>query len=77
MFGTRQVAAILGVRPSTVAKAVWDGRIEPPAKGPGGAFIWTEADLRRAAWALLGRDLDGLTESPEASSRREGTEASN
>jgi hypothetical protein len=58
MMGTRQVASILGVRPSTVAKAVWDGRIAPPTRGPGGAFIWTEADLRRASWALLKRDLD-------------------
>jgi hypothetical protein len=58
MIGTKQAAAILGVRPGTLTRAVWEGRITPPHKGPGGAFVWTETDLRRAAWALLGRDLD-------------------
>jgi hypothetical protein len=66
VIGTKQAAAILGVRPSTVAKAVWDGRIAPPTKGPGGAYIWTDADLRRAAWALLGRDLDTVKAEKEA-----------
>ncbi|MCG3180936.1 MAG: hypothetical protein BIFFINMI_03301 [Phycisphaerae bacterium] len=61
MIGTRQAAAILGVRPSTLSKAVWDNRLAPPTRGPGGAYIWTEADLRRAAWVLLKRDL-GLDE---------------
>ncbi len=58
MIGTRQAAVILGLRPGTLTRAVWEGRLEPPAKGPGGAYVWTEADLRRAAWAMLGRDLD-------------------
>jgi hypothetical protein len=58
MIGTKQAAAILGLRPGTLTRAVWEGRVQPPAKGPGGAYIWTDADLRRAAWALLGRDLD-------------------
>jgi hypothetical protein len=61
MIGTKQAAAILGLRPGTLTRAVWEGRVQPPAKGPGGAYIWTEADLRRAAWALLGRDLDDTT----------------
>jgi hypothetical protein len=60
MIGTRQAAVILGVRPGTLTRAVWEGRLEPPAKGPGGAYVWTEADLRRAAWALRGRDLGEL-----------------
>ncbi len=58
MIGTKQAAARLGLRPGTLTRAVWEGRIQPPAKGPGGAYIWTEADLRRASWVLLGRDLD-------------------
>ncbi len=28
--------------------------------GPGGAYVWTEVDLRRAAWVLLGCDLDDV-----------------
>ena len=58
MIGTKEAARILGLRPGTLARAVWDERFQSPAKGPGGAFIWTEADLRRASWALLKRDLD-------------------
>ena len=58
MIGTKQAAAVLGMRPGTLTRAVWEGRIAAPDKGPGGAFVWTETDLRRAAWALLGRDLD-------------------
>lgn len=58
MIGTKQAAKILGVRPGTLTRAVWEGRVPQPAKGPGGAFVWIETDLRRAAWALLGRDLD-------------------
>jgi hypothetical protein len=66
MIGTKQAAARLGLRPGTLTRAVWEGRIQPPAKGPGGAYIWTEADLRRASWTLLGRDLDDA-----ASTRKE------
>jgi len=60
MIGTRQAAVILGLRPGTLTRAVWEGRLEPPAKGPGGAYVWTEMDLRRAAWALLRRDLGDM-----------------
>ena len=67
MIGTKQAAAILGVRPGTLTRAIWEGRVPQPAKGPGGAFVWTETDLRRAAWALLGRDLD------EVATGQEGT----
>ena len=55
---TRQAAKRLGISTSRLARAVWDERFQAPTKGPGGAFIWTEADLRRASWALLGRDLE-------------------
>ena len=57
-MSTREVARALGLNPSRLARAVWAGRIEAPARGPGGAFYWTEADIRRASWALLGHDLD-------------------
>ena len=60
MIGTKQAAAMLGVRPGTLTRAVWDGRIPQPAKGPGGAFMWTEDDLKKACWVLLGRDLSDV-----------------
>ena len=69
MIGTKQAAAILGVRPGTLTRAVWDGRVQQPTRGPGGAFVWTDVDLRRAAWALLKRDLYEVTKEREA--RRE------
>lgn len=55
---TRDVAELLGVSSSRLARAIWDRRFDPPTKGPGGAFLWTEADIRRASWTLLRRDLD-------------------
>ena len=67
MMGTKQAAVRLGIRPGTLTRAVWDGRVSQPTKGPGGAFVWTEEDLRRAAWALLGRDLDDLAQGQEVS----------
>lgn len=65
MMGTKQAAARLGIRAGTLTRAVWDGRVPPPAKGPGGAYIWTEDDLRRAAWVLLGHDLDNSADGRE------------
>jgi len=56
--GTREVARLLGVNPSRLARAVWDGRLQAPARAPSGAFLWTEDDIRRASWAILGHDLD-------------------
>ena len=54
---TREVARLLGISASRLARAVWDQRFAAPAKGPGGAYFWTEADARRACWALLGHDI--------------------
>lgn len=55
---TREVAELLGVNSSRLARAIWDRKFDPPTKGPGGAFLWTEADICRASWALLHRDPD-------------------
>jgi len=54
---TKEAARVLGVPLTTLAKAVWLGRVHSPAKGPGGAYHWTRDDLVRAGWALLKRDL--------------------
>ena len=59
---TRQVAEILGINSSRLSRAVWDKRFTPPEKGPGGAYLWTEADIRRASWALLRRDISESSE---------------
>ena len=51
-YGTRQVAQALGIRPSTLSRAIWDGKVTPPAKGPGGAYVWTVPDIEAAAWVM-------------------------
>lgn len=59
--GTKEAASILGVPPSRLARAVYEGRIKPePAKRPGGPhgiFVWSREDLRRASLVLLKREL--------------------
>jgi len=60
MMGTREAAKRLGVRPGTLTRAVWENRLQQPQKAPGGAYVWSEADLRQAAWVLLRRDLEDL-----------------
>jgi len=57
-FSTRQVARVLGVSPSLLTKAVWDGRVGPPQKSPSGNFLWTYEDIERASWALLRRPFE-------------------
>ena len=61
---TREVAKMLGIGPSRLSKAVWDGRLDPPGRGPSGAFLWTEADIQRASWTLRRRSADDVL--PEA-----------
>ena len=65
MIGTKEAARILGVRPGTLTRAVWENRVPPPTKAPGGAFVWSEADIRRAAWVLLHRDLADVLRAQE------------
>lgn len=54
-LGTRQVAKLMGIPPGRLTRAVWDGRIPPPEKLPGGSYGWQEADIARACRCLLGR----------------------
>ena len=57
---TRSVARLLKVSPSRLMRAIWDRRLDPPAKGPGGAFCWDDGDVQRASWLLRGRDADDV-----------------
>ena len=52
-YGTKQVAAMLKIRPQTITTAIWNNRIDPPQKSPSGQFLWTLHDVERASWALL------------------------
>jgi len=54
-YGTREVAGLLGIKPDTLQKAIWQNRVDPPAKGPGGAYLWTFEDINRASWVLRRR----------------------
>ena len=69
MIGTKTAAEILGVRPGTLLRAVWENRLKEPARGLGRAFIWSDEELRRAAWLLRRQDLDTIL----AERRRERT----
>ena len=60
MIGTKEAARILGLRPGTLLKAIWEGRLREPVRGPGKAFIWSDHDLRRAAWLLRHKDMDAV-----------------
>ena len=62
IFSTRQVAVLLEVKPASLAKAVWDGRIDPPAKGPSGNYLWRLNDIEKASWVMRRRAFDGLPE---------------
>ena len=58
-YGTPQVAAdFLRVTVGKLTKAIWDGRVDPPAKSPSGAYLWTLDDIERASWQLLGKPLE-------------------
>ena len=58
--GTKEAAALLGVRPGTLSKAVWDGRLAEPMRGPGNVRLWSQADLERAARVLRGQSLESI-----------------
>lgn len=59
---TREVAAILKVNPSRLSRAIWDGRLAPPMKGPSGSFLWVETDIQRASWVLRRQSADDILE---------------
>jgi hypothetical protein len=52
-FSTRQVAIdILDCKPDALSKAIWQGRVTPPLKGPSGHYLWDIAYIEAAAWAM-------------------------
>lgn len=52
LFSTRQVAKILELVPDVLHKAIWQGRVKPPQKGPSGNYLWILGDIERASWVL-------------------------
>ena len=51
-YSTKEVAKLLKIKTDTLSKAIWQGRIEQSAKSPSNSFLWTIADIEKAAWAL-------------------------
>ena len=54
-YSTPQVAGLLGIKPDTLQKAIWQGRVTQPMKGPSGHYLWTLRDIEHASWVLLHR----------------------
>ncbi len=52
---TPQAAELLGIKPDTLQKAIWQRRVKPPEKGPSGQYLWTLRDIEHASWILLHR----------------------
>ena len=65
VYSTKQVAACLGVKRATLARAVYDGRIAAPQRGPGDAFLWMEADVHRASRYFRHRDASDVLPTAE------------
>ena len=62
-YSTVEVAELIGVRVCTLSRAVWDGRVQRPAKAPGNhAYLWVEDDIHRASEAFRGRDASDIFE---------------
>ena len=57
-YSTRQVAGLLNIKPDTLAKAIWQRRVNAPVKGPSGQYLWTLRDIEHASWVLLHKSYD-------------------
>ncbi len=57
---TRETGSLLKIPPSRLTLAIWDNRFAPPKKDSSGRYVWTDADIRRAAHVLLKRDVSDL-----------------
>jgi len=60
LHSTREVGDLLDVSSGRLIRAVWLRHISPPEKGPGGAYLWREDDLRRACSYFLHRPLEAV-----------------
>ena len=59
-YSTPQVAGLLGIKPDTLQKAIWQGRVKAPMKGPSGQYLWTLQDIEHTSWALLHRAYEPM-----------------
>lgn len=76
LYSTKEVAKLLGVGLSCLSRAVYEDRIDPPQKGPGGAFLWGVRDIERASWALRRKSVDDIfseASSEQGGQKREGS----
>lgn len=53
---TREVGLVLGLEAGRLYRAISNGEIPAPARGAGGAFAWSQEDIRRAGLVLCGED---------------------
>lgn len=60
-FSTREVAGMLGIKPNTLNRAVYDGRINEPAM-IGKSRMWVLRDIEQASLVLLKRPLEDVLE---------------
>jgi len=66
---TLQVSRLLGVSVSCLGRSVWEGRIGPVPKGPGGAYCWGPKHIQQASWVLRGRNADDVLAGAEGGNR--------
>jgi DNA-binding transcriptional MerR regulator len=64
-YSTPQVAKLLGIKPDTLQKAIWQTRLNPPMKGPSGQYLWTKRDIDHASWVLLHKAYELAEESTD------------
>jgi len=51
-YNTQTAGRILGIDPNKLHRAVWDNKLKAPAKSPSNTYMWTRADIERAAFVL-------------------------
>jgi hypothetical protein len=57
---TQQVANLLGIKTGRLNRAVWENRITPPPKSPGGDYLWDEKAIHHASWIIRHRDASDV-----------------
>jgi hypothetical protein len=62
---TKDVAKMFKMPPGRLARAVWDGRVKAPSKGPSGVYLWSDRDIEHASWVLRRRDAGDVLRSTE------------